>query len=379
MKVLNIAYYTILRNFRDYKTLTLMLLLPIMLILILGSALGGVFTPNSVSATTIYYLNEDHKFMSQAFEAFLETDEIKELTLVKTVTSKDEAIKLIVNREAATLIVLPSNFSEEIQNGRKAAIEVYNSKYSSFRASIVQSIVNGFVKGTNAQLVVRQMGSSSPEYMRFDNLQEISVTSEGNTPRAIDYYAVTMLIMTIMYGTSYGNFALKEEKQLNTSIRLASAPIKYREVILGKLLGSIVTVLLQAILIIIFTKMFFNVNWGGNIPFVIFVCFSLTLLAVGLGMMVSNLGKNPQATGALLNFGVNIMTFIAGGYFPASQMGPLLEKVGFISPNYLAQQAIFNTIYEGSAVQTINYMLGIWIVLIIVFIIAGFTERRSAN
>ena len=379
MKVLNIAYYTILRNFRDYKTLTLMLLLPIMLILILGSALGGVFTPNSVSATTIYYLNEDHKFMSQAFEAFLETDEIKELTLVKTVTSKDEAIKLIVNREAATLIVLPSNFSEEIQNGRKAAIEVYNSKYSSFRASIVQSIVNGFVKGTNAQLVVRQMGSSSPEYMRFDNLQENSVTTEGHTPRAIDYYAVTMLIMTIMYGTSYGNLALKEEKQLNTSMRLASAPIKYREVILGKLLGSIVTVLLQAILIIIFTKMFFNVNWGGNIPFVIFVCFSLTLLAVGLGMMVSNLGKNPQATGALLNFGVNIMTFIAGGYFPASQMGPLLEKVGFISPNYLAQQAIFNTIYEGSAVQTINYMLGIWIVLIIVFIIAGFTERRSAN
>ncbi|MDF2591857.1 MAG: transporter permease [Clostridia bacterium] len=379
MKVLNIAYYTILRNFRDYKTLTMMLLLPIMLILILGSALGGIFTPNSVSATTVCYLNQDKKFMSQDFEEFLGTDEIKELIEIKRVDSKEEAIQLIMNKEAASLIVLPSSFSEEIQNGRKASIEVYNSKYSSFRTSIVQSIINGFVKGTNAQLVVRQMGSSSPEYLRFDNLQEISVTAEGNTPRAIDYYAVTMLIMTIMYGTAYGNFALKEEKQLNTSIRLASAPIRYTEVILGKLLGSIVTVLLQAILIIIFTKIFFNVNWGGNIPFVIFVCFSLTLLSVGLGMMVSNLGKNPQATGALLNFGVNIMTFIAGGYFPASQMGPLMEKIGFISPNYLAQQAIFNTIYEGSSVQTMNFMLGIWIILIISFIIAGFTERRSAN
>jgi ABC-2 type transport system permease protein len=132
-------------------------------------------------------------------------------------------------------------------------------------------------------------------------------------------------------------------------------------------------------LVIIFTKVFYNVNWGGNILFIIFVCFSLTLLAVGLGMMVSNLGKNPQATGALLTFGVNIMTFIAGGYFPASQMGPMLEKIGFISPNYLAQQAIFNTIYEGSAVQTTNAMLGIWIIAIIAFVIAGLTERRSAN
>jgi ABC-2 type transport system permease protein len=96
-------------------------------------------------------------------------------------------------------------------------------------------------------------------------------------------------------------------------------------------------------------------------------------------MMVSNFGKNPQATGALLNFGVNIMTFIAGGYFPANQMGPALEKLGFISPNYLAQQAMFNTIYGGSIIQTTNAVLAIWIIAIIAFIIAGFTERRSIS
>lgn len=379
MKVLNIAYYTILRNFRDYKTLTLMLLLPIMLILLLGSALSGIFSANNLSTTTICYLDEDKKFMSDTFENFLYSEEIEELMEVRTVQSKEEAFDLIKKDDATALIVLPVGFSEKIQKGEKATIEVYNSKYSSFRSSIVQSIMNGFVSGTNAQLVMRQMGDISGGYKTFDNLQEASVTTEGNTPRAIDYYAVTMLVMTIMYGTAYGNFALKEEKQLNTSIRLVSAPIKYSEVILGKLLGSIVTILLQAMLIIILTKVLFKVNWGGNILFIIFVCFSLTLLAVGLGMMVSNLGRNPLATGALLNFGVNIMTFIAGGYFPASQMGPAIEKLGFISPNYLAQQAMFNTIYGGSAVQTFNAMLAIWIIAIIAFIIAAITERRSVN
>jgi ABC-2 type transport system permease protein len=379
MKVLNIAYYTILRNFRDYKTLTLMLLLPIMLILILGSALGSVFTPDTISTTTICYLNEDKNFMADTLESFLYSEEITKLIKVKIIQSKEEAFESIRKNNATALVVLPANFSEKIQKGEKAAIEVYNSKYSSFRASVVQSILNGFVSGTNSQLVMRQMGNVTQEYKTFDNLQEISVTTKGNAPRAIDYYAITMLVMTIMYGTSYGNFALKEEKQLNTSTRLASAPIKYSEIILGKLLGSIVTILLQAMLIIILTKVFFNVNWGGNLLFIIFVCFSLTLLAVGLGMMVSNFGKNPQATGALLNFGVNIMTFIAGGYFPANQMGPALEKLGFISPNYLAQQAMFNTIYGGSIIQTTNAVLAIWIIAIIAFIIAGFTERRSIS
>jgi ABC-2 type transport system permease protein len=379
MKVLNIAYYTIVRNFRDYKTLAMMLLLPIMLIVILGSALGTVFTPNSISTTTICYLNEDNEFMSVAFEDFLGSKEISELMEIKTVRTREEAFALIKDNKAAALIVLPAGFSEKVQKGEKTAIEIYNSKYSSFRASIVQSIMNGFIKGTNAQLVMRQMSAISREYKVFDNLQEMEITVKGNAPRSIDYYAVAMLVMTIMYGTSYGNFALKEEKQLNTSIRLASAPIKHSKIILGKLLGSIVTIFLQAMLIIIFTKVFFNVNWGGNILFIMFICFSLTLLSVGLGMMVSNLGKNPQATGALLNFGVNIMTFIAGGYFPASQMGPGIEKIGFISPNYLAQQAMFNTIYGGSAIQTTNVMLAIWIIAIVAFIIAGLTERRSAN
>lgn len=379
MKILNIAYYTILRNFRDFKSLAPMLLLPIMLILILGSALGGVFTPESISVTNICYINEDKGFMSEAFEEFLASDEIEKLIKVNVVQSKEEAIKLIKNREASALVVLPSNFSEEIQKGEKAVIEVYNSKYSNVRASILQSILNGFVAGTKSQLAVMQIGSTDKEYKQYNNISEAAITTEGNAPRAIDYYAVTMLVMTIMYGTAYGNLALKEEKQFNTNIRLASAPIRYWEIVMGKLMGSIVTVFMQAMIIIVFTKVAYKVDWGGNLWFIIFVCFSLALLSVGLGMMVSNLGKNPQATGGLLNFGVNIATFIAGGYFPASQMSPIFEKLGYISPNYLAQIAMFNTIYGGSTAQTFNVMLAIWIIVIVAFVIAGLTERRSAN
>ncbi|MDF2520519.1 MAG: transporter permease [Clostridia bacterium] len=379
MKALNIAYYTILRNFRDYKTLLLMLALPIMLIATMGSALGSVFTPGDMSVTTICYLDEDKGFMSQSFEEFLESEEISKMMQYKTAASKEEAFELIKDGRAVALIVLPANLSEDIQKGGKASIEVYNSKYSSFRESIVQSTINGFVNGTNAQLVLRQMGAVSQEYEMFDNIEETAVTAEGNAPRAIDYYAVTMLVMTIMYGTGYGNFAMKEEKRLNTSIRLASAPVNYLEVVLGKLAGSVVSVFLQGMVIIAFTKLVFNVNWGGSLGLIIFVCFSASLMSVGLGMMVSNLGKNPQATGGLLNLGVSITTFLAGGYFPSSQMGPAMEKLGHISPNYLAQQAMFNTIYGGSTAQTTNLIITIWAIVIAAFIIAGLTERRSAN
>jgi len=378
MKALYIACYTVLRNFRDFKTLALMILLPIILIAVLGSALSSIFTPEGIGATHICYLDEDGGFMPELFEAFISSEEISDMLKVKEVASRDEAFAIIEAGKASALVVFPGGFSEKVQKGSNAFIEVYNSKYSSLRESIIVSMLNGFVNSTNAKLVLSQMGSGL-EYKLYENIMETAVTAEGNSPRAIDYYAVTMLAMTIMYGTSFGNYAVKEEKLLNTNTRLASAPVTYMEIVSGKLLGSIVTIFLQSVILVLFTKAVYKANWGGKLGFILFVCFSGSLMAVGLGMMVSNLGRNPYVTGSLLNLGVSVMTFLAGGYYPASQMGPAFEKLGHISPNYLVQQSIFNTIYGGSADETRKLMLAIWSIVLISMLIAGLTIRRGEN
>jgi ABC-2 type transport system permease protein len=59
MNIFHVAYYTVLRNLRDRKSMASMLLFPIILILILGSALSSNYAVSDVGKTPVAYLNKD--------------------------------------------------------------------------------------------------------------------------------------------------------------------------------------------------------------------------------------------------------------------------------------------------------------------------------
>lgn len=63
MTILNIAYYTLLRNIRDVKSMLNMILMPIVLILILGNALSSAFQVQSIGKTAVAYVDNDNADM----------------------------------------------------------------------------------------------------------------------------------------------------------------------------------------------------------------------------------------------------------------------------------------------------------------------------
>ena len=377
MKVLDIAYYTVLKNFRDRKTLALMLLLPIVLILILGSALSGVFTPGNISRTAVCYLNEDRGILGERFDEYLQNEEIGKFIETKKVSSYEAGIQLVKDRGASSFIHIDKDFTEKTLKGEVGQIHVFNSQYSSFRATVVKNIVDSFIDGANTITALNKVGISNAAYTRSGAIEEMPISVTGKTPRSIDYYAVTMMVMTIMYGTAYGCSAMAEDQVKKTFIRLKGAPIKAWEVNAGKITGSIITILMQVIILIAFTKYAYNVNWGGNIPFILLVCFSMAILSVGLGIMVYNIFGNPHGASAFLSTLVMILTFISGGYFPTDALSPIFAKVSLLSPNYLAQRAIFNTVFSGAFSETLTYFGIIWAIIITTFIVAAWAGRRA--
>ena len=71
MKIINIAYYSILRNFRDKRSISLTLLFPVLLILILGTALNSAYSPRNMDKISVAYVNMDNGAISKRFDAFL--------------------------------------------------------------------------------------------------------------------------------------------------------------------------------------------------------------------------------------------------------------------------------------------------------------------
>ena len=110
MKLLNIAKVTFFRRLRDKQELLTNIFLPLLLIFILGTALQGNFGVSELGDIPTAYLNEDKGPGGEAFEEFLEEEEIKQWLHVIPVDSYDQGLSLIDQREALTFIYLPENF-----------------------------------------------------------------------------------------------------------------------------------------------------------------------------------------------------------------------------------------------------------------------------
>jgi ABC-2 type transport system permease protein len=379
--IFTIAYYTILRYIRDVKTLTSMLFLPIILIIILGTALDKYFTVSKIEPIKVALVNKDKGEISKSFEEFLKIEDVKAILQVERFEDYDKALEELKDKDLSALIYLEENLSENVKEGKENTIKILGSKYSTFKRNVVQKIVDSYVNGANTMEAMYKISTPDTikdvKYENKTTLKEEIFSITGTKPRAIDYYAVTMLVMILMYGTMYGSYSFGEDNFETIGIRVKTTPVKYSEIFIGKCLGIVFTLFWQFIVLILVSKYMYKANFGTNLWIIIFICFTLSVLATFLGMAVCTIVKNEKVAGAILNIVVPVATFVAGGYTPFSvEPNSIFEKVRYMSPNYLAQTAIFNNIYGGPSAQTQSCIVTMWVMIIGLIIIASLFGRR---
>lgn len=354
-----------------------MLLFPIVLILILGTALSTMFNPSTIGKTNVAYLNLDAGTASESFDGFLKLEEIEDLLIVKYVNTYDEGLEMIKTREVAAMIFIDEAYTEGLQKNEKGDIKVIRSNYSSFGAIIVNSVVEGFVNAANAIEATASLGSFNSQFIREKSINRRPISSSGRVPTAMDYYSVTMLAMTIMYGASYGIHEIGKDYFDSIGGRIKASPTKAYEMYVGKTLGVVITLFTQSLMLILFTRYVFNVNWGNNLWLVLFICFSLTMLSTGIGVMLCMVCSSRRKASSIMNILVPFFTFIAGGYIPIDNIGGMLDKIKFLSPNYLAQRAIFNQVFEGGSGETQLFIMIIWGMGLFTFMASAIAGRRQ--
>lgn len=375
VNILNVAYYTIKRNIRDKRSLCLMLLFPIVLILILGTALGGQFKPQNVDKTVVYYINNDNGEMGKAFDQFINRDEIKEVLDVKTIDSKEEARKIVTGGGAVALIEVDEDFTANYALGEKAKVHVYKNNNSGFRASVVRNIVDSFIDGANSGKAILRIGKM-PDYKTFTTIEDTPLKTDGKIPGAMDYYAVTMLVMILMYGAGYGTYGMAEDYLYDMGNRIKASPIKIHELFIGKILGTILTIFCQGLLIILFTKFVYKANWGSSIVQIAFICLSLSVFSTAMGSAACILFKNEKTADSITSILTPIFTFLAGGYVPINSSNNVFASIRMLSPNFLAQTAIFNTIYGGEVLDIYISTGILWAASLIMLLVSLAAARR---
>ena len=192
------------------------------------------------------------------------------------------------------------------------------------------------------------------------------------TPDAMSYYAVAMLLMFMIFGAQYGCDGVAEDYLGVIGERIRTTPIRPYQQYIGKLLGMCVASTLQGLLIVLFTGLVYDANWGSNYLMLLAIIFSMACASTAIGALVCMLTKDAARGQSVVTLIVIACTFLAGG-FVKMDMGAFK----YLSPNFYAQTAIFNSVYGGDMSVAYAYIGILWGFTAAASVLAVLLSRRK--
>jgi ABC-2 type transport system permease protein len=352
MRILTTAYYEFLKNLRDIKMFAILVVFPIVMIYLLGNAIGTYFSEDVDKKIPIGYVNQDKDIISQEFDKFLDIKEIKDRLAMSAYNDEKQGQDAIADGKIDVLIYLPKDFSQNLIKGNKQTVYLYGEKNLVF----VENLVNSFISRYNVATAVKSVNGKPVQPTTANVLKRVFYTKDAAVPDAMDYYAVLTLLQMLFMGAMLGIFITSRTSGSDIHIRLDSLPVAQWKLILGKILGSTVYMMMASIITILFTKYVYHSNWNGNMLIILGALLLFSLISIGMGIIIGIIIPG-FATGLMIV--MLLMMFFAtasGGIMPSSSM----DFLSFISPNFHAKNILFGTIYGYSKQVIIEALL--WLV-----------------
>lgn len=364
MKVWTIAYYTALRHLRDVKAMAAFLLLPLVMMLLLGTMQSSKFTPTMVEPVNVGFLNEDDGRVGTELENYLLSQKVQGLVHLVPVSDIAEGNEFMNTGKIKSLIHVPIHQSKQLRDGEEVQVEFHGKEDRPF----IQPILEGFIRTQNLHVTVEQIGNPVAGATAGSNIRVIMLETSGIIPTGVDYYAITTMFQFLLLGALFGVFAVTKDIGNHTYSRLLAAPVYGSRVTLGKLLGSLITLYGISMFLFLVSKYVFRANWNASLWLIMLVLLLFAAISVSLGMIMAYLTKSTMISSLSLFILSFVFTLISGGITPID--GALFDTLSRYAPNSYGQKVLFSSIYDGtfmfSALFGLTLYMGITVVLAMV-------------
>jgi ABC-2 type transport system permease protein len=372
MKSIAIALKDFSIRFKDRKALIMMILMPIILTIILGSALKGVMgDTSSLPKTTVAVYQLDSDSLSNQFvENVLQDKKIKQSITVKKVYSQKELNDLINGKQADVGIVLPKEWGTQIENGniQPAIIKVSTGK--ELESTIIQQLTESYLKTTiamtsSAKTVMNDLtdkGNKRKDLAATGNELTnhlLTVAKDENQfiydqpagqkqVSSMQYYAAAMAAMFLLFNAMHGGKSIITERINETLARMMTSPTGKGSIIVGKFLGTLLYTIIQFLIFMGATHFLLNVNWGNNLLQTMVIALAYSISVSGLSMIVAAFIHNEKMADSLGGMVIQVLSLVGGSMIPVSVFPHLLRKISMVAPNSWALTS-FTNIMSGTS------------------------------
>lgn len=394
-KLVRIGLKDILITLRDVPALAILIGMPMIIILILGSALGSFGGDSEMARIDVAIVNLDEGDIgTEIVEGITEGEELEELFDTRVLDDAEDARKDVEKGNLAALLVIPEDFSDKINDSKPVKMNVFIDPGKEISASIFQNVVRSVatrissasiaVQTARDVLIESKMVADEKDFTRHmdkvvkeitadDALSAIGVLgSDVEKEREItelDFYGTGMTIMFLLFGSMFGAFSLVKEKEEKTLSRLLITPTSKVSIIGGKMLGIFFVGAVQFLILFLFTVIL-GVYWGENLFGVFLLALGVLLAMTGLSVLFSSVAKNVRSVGAIAPLVVIVMALAGGSLFPISTMPEWLQPIRYLTINGWALDGL-SDLMKGAGTNSILSNFGALIAMFFAFFLFG--------
>jgi ABC-2 type transport system permease protein len=345
-----LAWKDLLIVVRDKKAFLTLILMPLLLIAILGSAFGNMMKENediTIKKFTLGVVNLDDGQLSKVLVEEVFTKQLAKQVLVKSYT-KDQLQQRIKDHKLDVGIVIEPDFTSSLMLGKETKVKLLSVPDPGIKATIVQKVIEQYADSVPIAAMSAKLAQPVQAGTQNDNLQEKNTTqplikettinAKTKPVSSFQYYAAAMGVMFLLMAVVQGVSTMILEKEQDVYKRLLLTNLTFTNYLIGKMVGLVIICLAQSFIIIIGTKFIFGVDWGNSVFGIVMMTISFVISACGLGVLAGSLIKTEKSFSVVGMFGTQILAALGGSMAPLYIFPDWVITATKALPNGLALQ-----------------------------------------
>lgn len=299
---------------RDKRTMLILFGMPIVLMLLFGFAIT-----NDVRNVRTVVVTSQMDFQSQAAIERLAQSEY--FTIVSTVATPREAEQLIRNQKA-DMSLIPSQKGKDGTRTWQIMVDGADPNMAQQWVTYAQAILAQPVSGKTPSLSAL-----------FSEGAAVRILYNPQMRSAYNFVPAIMGMLLMLICAMMTSISIVREKEKGTMEVLLVSPVRPLMVIVAKAVPYLVLAFAILISILLMARFVLDVPLAGSILWIFVVSGIYILLALSLGLLISNIA-NSQLMALLLSAMVLLMPIVmlSGMIFPIESMPRILQYVSAVVP-----------------------------------------------
>ena len=311
---------------RDPRTLVILLLIPIVQLFLLGYA-----ATNDVRNVPLAVFDQDRGVEARRLlEAYRAADYFR---LAYEVDSEAELHKLIDGGQARAGLIIPPDFTAQIQGNGTTAIAFFLDGTDPTVASTALSAAQLIGQSLSTRILVAR---AEQRGQPFSLTQPVEVRTQVwyNPDLVSAYFMIPGVIGMILFAiTSIATAtAIVRERERGTIEQLIVTPIRSWELVVGKLLPYAILAFTNTLEVLALGHFWFKLPIRGDLGLILALSGLFLITSLGIGMLASTIANTQQE--AMLTVFMLFLPgiFLSGFFFPIEAMPKVLQWISYIYP-----------------------------------------------